>query len=51
LWVLDREIGFERAVLTLCFGAVDNLKYHAGHVLGRAAALPVDDQRGKRAVM
>jgi hypothetical protein len=51
LWVLDRAAGLERAVLMLCFGAADNLKYHAGHVLGRGAALPVDDQRGKRVVV
>jgi hypothetical protein len=32
LWlcVLDRAAGLERAVLMLCFGAADNLKYHAG---------------------
>jgi hypothetical protein len=37
--------GGKRTVLTLCFGSADNLKYHAGHVLGLAAALPVDVNR------
>ena len=50
MWVLDRVAGLERAVLRLCFGAAANRKYDAGHVLGRAAALPVDNQRGKSGV-
>jgi hypothetical protein len=30
------------------FDAVRELKCNAGEALGRAAAMPVDDQRGKR---
>ena len=41
-------IELERAVLPLCFGAANHLRRNAGDVLGRAAALPVDDQRRKR---
>ena len=40
--------GLECAVLRLCFGAGRDLKCNAGDALGRAAAMPVDDQRGKR---
>jgi hypothetical protein len=48
LGVVDRRIEVERAVLTLCFGVASHVKCNAGDVLGRAAALPVDDQRRKR---
>ena len=48
MWVLDPVIGFERVVLTLRFGIASHLKCNAGDVLGRAAAVPVDDQRRKR---
>ena len=51
LWVLDREIGSQWAVLRLGFGDPRDLKCNAGQASGRAAALPVDDQRGKRAVV
>ena len=35
----------------LGFGDARDLKCNTGQASGRAAALPVDDQRGKRAVV
>jgi hypothetical protein len=51
LWVLDREIGSQWAVLRLGFGDPCDVECNAWQASGRAAALPVDDQRGKRAVV
>jgi hypothetical protein len=51
LWVLDREIGSQWAVLRLGFGDPRDVKCNAWQASGRAAALPVDDQRGKRVVV
>jgi hypothetical protein len=51
LWAPDRMIGIERAVPSLCFGDAGCLKCNAGLLLSRAAASPVDDQRGTQAMM
>jgi hypothetical protein len=44
-------IGFERAALSLYLGNAPRLVGSAGHLSGRAAALPVDDQHETRAMM
>jgi hypothetical protein len=48
--VPDRFIGFEREALSLYLGT-PKLTGGAGDLLGRAAALPVDDQHKTRAMM